>query len=140
MGTAWFCLVTAEMISGQFGIGYYTWASYTIQNYADIVVGMLFIGVIGHGQQRAGAPRSATVPALVPHAKEEATSSPRMKADLLAAGRPHRHRRFAAHRPKGAQAFERCRTSRCIAPGEFVCVLGPSGCGKSTLLGALAGH
>lgn len=49
MGTAWFCLVTAEMISGQFGIGYYTWASYTIQNYADIVVGMLFIGVFGMG-------------------------------------------------------------------------------------------
>ena len=49
MGTAWFCLVTAEMISGQFGIGYYTWASYTIQNYPDIVVGMLFIGVIGMG-------------------------------------------------------------------------------------------
>jgi NitT/TauT family transport system permease protein len=49
MGTAWFCLVTAEMISGQFGIGYYTWASYTIQNYAEIIVGMLFIGVIGMG-------------------------------------------------------------------------------------------
>ncbi len=49
MGTAWFCLVTAEMISGQFGIGYYTWASYTVQNYADIVVGMLFIGVFGMG-------------------------------------------------------------------------------------------
>lgn len=47
MGTAWFCLVTAEMISGQFGIGYYTWMSYTIQNYAEIVVGMLFIGVFG---------------------------------------------------------------------------------------------
>ncbi|WP_199525571.1 MULTISPECIES: ABC transporter permease [unclassified Herbaspirillum] len=49
MGTAWFCLVTAEMIAGQFGIGYYTWASYTIQNYADIIVGMLFIGVMGMG-------------------------------------------------------------------------------------------
>ncbi|MES2259682.1 MAG: ABC transporter permease [Pseudomonadota bacterium] len=49
MGTAWFCLVTAEMISGQFGIGYYTWAAYTIQNYADIVVGMLFIGLFGMG-------------------------------------------------------------------------------------------
>jgi len=49
MGTAWFCLVTAEMISGQFGIGYYTWQSYTIQNYPEIVVGMLFIGVIGMG-------------------------------------------------------------------------------------------
>ena len=47
MGTAWFCLVTAEMISGQFGIGYYTWAAYTVQEYADIVVGMLFIGAFG---------------------------------------------------------------------------------------------
>lgn len=47
MGTSWFCLVTAEMISGQFGIGYYTWESYTLQNYADIVVGMLFIGAFG---------------------------------------------------------------------------------------------
>ena len=49
MGTAWFCLVTAEMIAGQFGIGYYTWDSYTIQNYSDIVVGMLLIGLLGMG-------------------------------------------------------------------------------------------
>ncbi|CAO4178578.1 ABC transporter permease [Methylorubrum populi] len=49
MGTAWFCLVTAEMISGQYGIGYFTWESYTLQNYDDIVVGMLLIGVLGMG-------------------------------------------------------------------------------------------
>ncbi len=49
MGTSWFCLVTAEMISGQFGIGYYTWESYTLQNYPDIIVGMLLIGVLGMG-------------------------------------------------------------------------------------------
>lgn len=47
MGTSWFCLVTAEMIAGQYGIGYYTWESYTLQNYAGIVVGMLFIGAFG---------------------------------------------------------------------------------------------
>jgi NitT/TauT family transport system permease protein len=47
MGTCWFCLVTAEMISGQFGIGYYTWESYSLQNYANIIVGMLQIGVLG---------------------------------------------------------------------------------------------
>jgi NitT/TauT family transport system permease protein len=47
MGTSWFCLVTAEMISGQFGIGYYTWESYTLQNYSDIIVGMLVIGGLG---------------------------------------------------------------------------------------------
>ncbi|GAB7539938.1 ABC transporter permease [Burkholderia sp. 3C] len=49
MGTAWFCLVTAEMIAGQYGIGYFTWESYTLQNYADIVVGMGLIGVLGMG-------------------------------------------------------------------------------------------
>lgn len=58
MGTCWFCLVTAEMISGQFGIGYYTWESYVVQNYANIIVGMLVIGVLGMGSsvliQRAG--------------------------------------------------------------------------------------
>jgi NitT/TauT family transport system permease protein len=49
MGTAWFCLITAEMIAGQYGIGYFTWESYTLQNYADIVVGMLLIGLLGMG-------------------------------------------------------------------------------------------
>jgi len=59
MGTSWFCLVTAEMISGQFGIGYYTWESYTLQNYPDIIVGMLLIGALGMGSsalvKRVGA-------------------------------------------------------------------------------------
>ncbi|MFL6677802.1 MAG: ABC transporter permease [Burkholderiaceae bacterium] len=49
MGTCWFCLVSAEMISGQFGIGYYTWESYTLQNYGGIIVGMLAIGLLGMG-------------------------------------------------------------------------------------------
>lgn len=53
MGTSWFCLVTAEMISGQWGIGYYTWSSYVIQNYADIIVGMLLIGLLGMGSSWA---------------------------------------------------------------------------------------
>lgn len=47
MGTCWFCLVTAEMISGQLGIGYFTWESFTLQNYSSIVVGMLLIGGLG---------------------------------------------------------------------------------------------
>jgi NitT/TauT family transport system permease protein len=47
MGTCWFCLVTAEMISGQFGIGHYTWESYVIQKYPDIIVGMFLIGAFG---------------------------------------------------------------------------------------------
>ena len=49
MGTSWFSLVTAEMISGQYGIGYYTWEAYTLQNYPHIVLGMIAIGVLGMG-------------------------------------------------------------------------------------------
>lgn len=49
MGTCWFCLVTAEMIAGQYGIGYFTWESYTVQDYPSIVVGMLVIGALGMG-------------------------------------------------------------------------------------------
>jgi sulfonate transport system permease protein len=47
MGTCWFLVVTAEMISGQFGIGYFTWESYTMQRYPSIIVGMLVIGMLG---------------------------------------------------------------------------------------------
>lgn len=49
MGTSWFSLVTAEMISGQYGIGYYTWEAYTLQNYPNIVLGMIAIGILGMG-------------------------------------------------------------------------------------------
>ncbi|MGC1302384.1 MAG: ABC transporter permease [Caulobacteraceae bacterium] len=53
MGTAWFCLVTAEMISGQYGIGYFTWMSYTVQDYPSVVVGMILIGLLGMGSSLA---------------------------------------------------------------------------------------
>lgn len=53
MGTSWFCLVTAEMISGQFGVGYYTWQSYTVQDYPGVVLGMILIGLLGLGSSFA---------------------------------------------------------------------------------------
>jgi NitT/TauT family transport system permease protein len=47
MGVSWICVISAEMISGQFGIGYYTWQSYGLLDYAGVVVGMLSIGALG---------------------------------------------------------------------------------------------
>ncbi len=46
MGIAWFSLLTAEMIGGQNGIGNYTWESYQLIKYPDIIVGMITIGVL----------------------------------------------------------------------------------------------
>ncbi|HEY8335595.1 MAG TPA: ABC transporter permease [Tardiphaga sp.] len=49
MGVAWVSLIAAEMISGQFGIGYFTWEAYSLVQYADIALGMICIGVLGLG-------------------------------------------------------------------------------------------
>lgn len=47
MGISWFSLLAGEIISGQYGIGYFTWNAYSLINYPDIVVGMLVIGSLG---------------------------------------------------------------------------------------------
>ena len=47
MGVSWFSLLAGEIISGQYGIGYFTWNAYSLINYPDIVVGMLCIGFLG---------------------------------------------------------------------------------------------
>jgi NitT/TauT family transport system permease protein len=47
MGVAWVSLIAAEMISGQFGVGYFTWEAYSLVNYPAIVLGMLTIGFLG---------------------------------------------------------------------------------------------
>lgn len=49
MGVAWICVISAEMISGQFGVGYWTWMSYSLLDYSGVVTGMLTIGMLGFG-------------------------------------------------------------------------------------------
>lgn len=47
MGVSWFSLLAGEIISGQYGIGYFTWDAYSLIQYPDIIVGMLAIGGLG---------------------------------------------------------------------------------------------
>jgi NitT/TauT family transport system permease protein len=47
MGVAWVSLIAAEMISGQFGVGYFTWEAYSLVDYPAIMLGMITIGVLG---------------------------------------------------------------------------------------------
>ena len=49
MGVAWVSLIAAEMIAGQFGIGYFTWEAYSLVQYSDIALGMICIGILGLG-------------------------------------------------------------------------------------------
>ncbi|MFI7601406.1 ABC transporter permease [Actinoplanes sp. NPDC049681] len=53
MGVSWICVISAEMISGDFGVGYRTWHAYTIVDYPAVLVGMVTIGVLGWGTSAA---------------------------------------------------------------------------------------
>lgn len=47
VGVAWFSLVAAEMISGDFGLGYMIMDSYMVNKYTTMVMAMLTLGFVG---------------------------------------------------------------------------------------------
>lgn len=48
VGVAWFSLVAAEIVSGQYGLGFVINASYTMVRYPTIVIGMITLGFVGY--------------------------------------------------------------------------------------------
>jgi NitT/TauT family transport system permease protein len=47
IAVAWFSLVAAEMVSGEFGLGYVIMNSYTTMTYVPMVIGMVTLGFVG---------------------------------------------------------------------------------------------
>ena len=48
IGVCWFSLVAAEMVSGEFGLGYVINTAYSMIQYPTIAIGMITLGVIGY--------------------------------------------------------------------------------------------
>ena len=48
VGVSWFSLVAAEMVSGQYGLGYVINTSYVMVRYPTIVIGMITLGFAGY--------------------------------------------------------------------------------------------
>lgn len=48
VGVSWFSLVAAEMVSGQYGLGYVINTSYMMVRYPTIVIGMVTLGFVGY--------------------------------------------------------------------------------------------
>ncbi len=48
IGVCWFSLVAAEMVSGQFGLGYVINTSYVMVRYPTIIIGMATLGIVGY--------------------------------------------------------------------------------------------
>jgi sulfonate transport system permease protein len=48
VGVAWFSLVAAEMVSGEYGLGYLINSSYVNVQYPIIIIGMMSVGIVGY--------------------------------------------------------------------------------------------
>jgi ABC-type nitrate/sulfonate/bicarbonate transport system permease component len=48
IGVCWFSLVAAEMVSGQYGLGYVINTSYVMVRYPTIIIGMVTLGMVGY--------------------------------------------------------------------------------------------
>jgi len=48
VGVAWFSLVAAEMVSGEYGLGYLINTSYVNVQYPVIIIGMISVGIVGY--------------------------------------------------------------------------------------------
>ncbi|WP_408955040.1 ABC transporter permease [Natroniella sp. ANB-PHB2] len=48
MGIAWISIVAAEMIAGDYGLGYFVWSMYNTLNYSHVVIGMILLGLLGY--------------------------------------------------------------------------------------------
>jgi NitT/TauT family transport system permease protein len=48
VGVSWFSLVAAEMVSGQYGLGYVINTSYMMVRYPTIIIGMVTLGIVGY--------------------------------------------------------------------------------------------
>ncbi|MGC0411375.1 NitT/TauT family transport system permease protein [Streptomyces sp. SAI-163] len=100
IGVSWICVISAEMISGQYGVGYRTWQDYTVVDYPGVFVGMVTIGVLGWLTSTAvellgrrltrWLPRTAYVPAARPKtARTGATPPPAAHAAVREDTRAH---------------------------------------------------
>lgn len=47
IGLAWLAIVAAEMLRGDTGIGFFIWNSYNSSNNSEVILALLYIGVVG---------------------------------------------------------------------------------------------
>ena len=47
LGIAWLVIVAAEMLTGGIGIGFWIWDEYNNLAYANIIIGIIIVGLVG---------------------------------------------------------------------------------------------
>ncbi|MFF9851241.1 ABC transporter permease [Streptomyces litmocidini] len=88
IGVAWICVISAEMISGEYGVGYRTWQDYTVVDYPGVFVGMATIGVLGRLTSTAVEALGRRVTAWLPSAGEGGAAGPARPSGSAPASAP----------------------------------------------------
>ncbi len=52
VGLAWLAIVAAEMLTGGVGIGFFIWDSYNSSRMSDIIIAVLYVGLVGFALDR----------------------------------------------------------------------------------------
>ncbi len=128
IGLSWLAIVAAEMLIGGVGIGFFIWDAWNSSRISDIILALVYVGLIGFVLDR--------VVAFVGRFRH-----PRHERAMRGGGMAYLqidHVDISFSR--GGVTTEVLRDVNLrIEPGEFVSIIGHSGCGKSTLLNIVAG-
>ena len=128
LAISWSCVLRAEMVAAQNGLGALIWQAKDWGNLALVLVGMVWH--LHHRIDRRLCRR------LIERALLAVGAAPALlMAPILAARTVTKS--FAAGR--GAPMVAVQDLSLDVDEGELVCLLGASGCGKSTILNMFAG-
>ncbi|MFB8395958.1 ABC transporter permease [Streptomyces yangpuensis] len=109
IGVSWICVISAEMISGEYGVGYRTWQDYTIVNFPGVFVGMVTIGALGWLTSTAVELVGRRATAWLPRPAGRAASRTTPTAAVRSGGPPSAHsgRELAATHPAAPAADPR---------------------------------
>ncbi|MET9665226.1 ABC transporter permease [Streptomyces sp. NPDC006475] len=83
IGVSWICVISAEMISGEYGVGYRTWQDYTVVDYPGVFVGMATIGLLGWLTSTAVEVLGRRLTRWLPRPAGDAGARPRTRTPAL---------------------------------------------------------
>ena len=83
IGVSWICVISAEMISGEYGVGYRTWQDYTVVDYPGVFVGMATIGLLGRLTSTAVEVLGRRLTRWLPRPAGDAVARPRTRTPAL---------------------------------------------------------
>ena len=55
IGTAWLVIVAAEMLTGGVGIGFFIWDAWNSSLISDIILALVYVGLVGFVLDRIGS-------------------------------------------------------------------------------------